>query len=141
MCAKKVELKTRPTDQDVTTFLAGLEENRRAECETLITLMQQETGAPPTLWGSIVGFGEYHYRYASGREGDWFLTGFAVRKNALTLYIMAGFEQYDNLMQTLGRYTTGKSCLYLKRLSDVDLEVVRELVRQSVAHLRASNPM
>lgn len=88
----------------------------------------------------MVGFGDYHYRYASGREGDWFLTGFASRKNALTVYITAGFEQYAPLMQKLGRYTTGKSCLYLKRLSDVDLEVVRELVRQSVAHMRANYP-
>lgn len=88
----------------------------------------------------MVGFGSYHYRYASGREGDWFLTGFSPRRQALTIYIMAGFSRYDRLMQKLGRHTTGRSCLYIKRLSDVDLAVLEELIRGSVAHLRRSHP-
>lgn len=92
------------------------------------------------MWGdSMIGFGSYHYKYASGREGEWFLVGFAPRKQNLTLYIMAGFEQYDALMARLGKHSTGKSCLYIKRLADIDQAVLRELVSQSVAHMRATN--
>ena len=99
--------------------------------------MQRVTGEPPTMWGdSIVGFGSYHYVYDSGREGDWFLTGFSPRKRNLSLYIMAGFSDYDELMERLGKHKTGKSCLYVNRLSDIDLDVLEALVRQSVAHMR-----
>jgi hypothetical protein len=92
------------------------------------------------MWGdSIVGFGSYHYRYASGREGDWFVTGFSPRKQNLTLYIMAGFDNYDHLLQNLGKHKTGKSCLYIKRLEDVDLDTLRELVSQSVQHMNETN--
>jgi hypothetical protein len=92
------------------------------------------------MWGdSIVGFGRYHYHYASGREGDWFLTGFSPRAQNLTLYIMSGFSRYDDLMSKLGKHTNGKSCLYLKRLADIDLEVLSELIKQSVAHMSATN--
>jgi len=88
---------------------------------------------------SIVGFGHYHYRYESGREGDWFLTGFSPRKQSLTLYIMSGFRGYPSLMKRLGKYTTGRSCLYLRRLQDVDLEVLTDLIESSVEHLRRTN--
>lgn len=92
------------------------------------------------MWGdSIVGFGHYHYKYASGREGDWMLTGFAPRKRNLTLYIMSGFEEYDDLMQKLGKHSTGKSCLYINKLEDIDLDVLRELVGRSVQHMRETN--
>lgn len=92
------------------------------------------------MGGSIVGFGSYHYKYASGREGDAPITGFSPRKQALTLYIMGGFEQYDDLLAKLGKHTTGSSCLYVKRLSDVDLDVLRELVTKSVDHMKQMYP-
>ncbi len=92
------------------------------------------------MWGdSIVGFGNYHYRYASGREGEWFLTGFSPRKQNLTLYIISGFDGYSSLLENLGKYTTGVSCLYIKKLEDVDLKTLRELVRQSVDHMSKQN--
>ncbi len=134
------DLKTRPTDEDVQSFLDAVEpESKRQDCQVLLELMQEVTGEPAKMWGpSIVGFGSYHYRYASGREGDWFLTGFAPRKQNLTLYIMAGFEGYEALMAKLGKHSTGKSCLYVKRLEDVDAGVLRELVAESVEHMRAT---
>ncbi|NLD71450.1 MAG: DUF1801 domain-containing protein [Chloroflexi bacterium] len=93
------------------------------------------------MWGdSIVGFGTYHYRYASGREGDWPLTGLAARKQAITLYITSGFEQYEELLVRLGKVKTGVSCLYIQRLSDVDPDALRALVRRSVEHMRTTNP-
>ena len=135
------ELKTRPTDDDVAAFINNIaDEQKRQDSQAILALMQDVTGAEPQMWGdSIVGFGSYHYKYASGREGDWFLTGFAPRKQNLTLYIMAGFEQYDTLLARLGKHKTGKSCLYLKRLADVDPNTLRELVQQSVAHMMATN--
>ena len=133
------ELKTRPTDASVNAFLdAVADEARRRDCFTVVDIMRQATGAEPVMWGpSIVGFGAYHYRYESGREADWCLTGFSPRQKALTLYIMAGFDRYVELLGRLGKYTTGKSCLYVKRLSDIDLNVLRELVTASVQHMRA----
>jgi len=132
------ELKTKRTQASVSAFLDAVEnEQRRADCRTVLNLMRAVTGEEPKMWGpSMVGFGSYHYKYASGREGDWFVTGFSPRKQDLTLYIMAGFDRYDELMAKLGKYKTGKSCLYLKRLSDVDLGVLRELVTASVEAMR-----
>jgi hypothetical protein len=92
------------------------------------------------MWGSsIVGFGHYHYKYQSGREGEFFLTGFSPRKQNLTLYITSGFDQYGELMQALGKYKTGKSCLYIKSMADISLPVLTDLIERSVAHMRASN--
>lgn len=89
------------------------------------------------MWGDgIVGFGSYHYKYASGREGDWFLTGFAARKQSLTLYIMAGFDQYNHLMEQLGKYKTGKSCLYINKLADINEDVLKTLIEESIAYLK-----
>lgn len=135
------ELKTQPNDRDVVEFLYTLDDARRREdCFALLALMRDVTGSEPQMWGdNIVGFGRYRYTYASGRTGEWFLTGFSPRKQNLTLYIMAGFDQYDELMQKLGKHTTGKSCLYIKRLADVDLSVLRELVRRSAQHIAATN--
>ena len=135
------ELKTKENDQSVETFLSSIEDaQKQQDCRTLIAIMQEATGAAPRMWGeSIVGFGHYHYKYASGREGDWFLTGFAPRKQNLTLYIMAGFDNYEALLSKLGKHSTGKSCLYVKRLADVDMLVLTELVVESVAHMKASN--
>lgn len=134
--------KTMPTDVPVTDFLdAVADEQKRADCYELVDLMREVTGAEPVMWGpSIVGFGSYHYTYASGREGDWMISGFAPRKRELTLYIMAGFEGYGALMERLGKHRTGKSCLYIKRLDDVDRDVLRELIAASVAHMRAEHP-
>ena len=135
------ELKTKPNDQDVEAFLNGVEdEDKRQACFTVLKIMQDVTGADPKMWGdSIVGFGTYRYKYASGREGEWMLTGFAPRKRNLTLYIMSGFDEYDALLADLGKYSTGKSCLYIKKIEDVDLDVLRELVDQSVKHMIESN--
>lgn len=135
------ELKTQPNDMSVEEFLNGVaDERKRLDCFTLLEMMKAVTGQEPRMWGdSIVGFGTYHYQYASGREGDWFVTGFSPRKQNLTLYIMAGFDRYDELLQQLGKHTTGKSCLYVKRLGDVDLAVLRELVQLSVDHMVDTN--
>lgn len=133
------EAKTVPTGASVDEFLAAVEdEGRRRDCEVLRGLMREITGEEPQMWGpSIIGFGSYRYRYASGREGDWPLAGFSPRKRDLTVYVMAGFSQYEELMERLGKHRTGKSCLYLKRLDDVDLDVLRELVSRSVEHVAA----
>ncbi|MCI0398480.1 MAG: DUF1801 domain-containing protein [Chloroflexi bacterium] len=135
------ELKTRQTDQSVEAFLNGIaDEKKRQDCFTLLELMKRVTEAEPKMWGdSIVGFGSYHYKYASGREGDSFLAGFSPRKQNLTLYIMAGFDGYGALLSRLGKYTTGKACLYVKRLDDVNLDVLAELVRQSAGHVAETN--
>jgi hypothetical protein len=134
------ELKTQPTGESVHAFLNQVEdEKKRQACFTILELMEDVTGAEPQMWGpSIVGFGSYHYKYASGREGDWFLTGFSPRKRDITLYIMSGFEQYQPLLDRLGKFKTGKSCLYVNKLEDIDMGALRELVEQSVAHV-ASN--
>lgn len=130
-------LKTRPSDADVDTFLAGLDENRRADSRRLVELMQRASGEPPRLWGAnMIGFGSYHYVYDSGREGDWFLCGFSPRKKEFSLYVMAGFDEFDALMQRLGKHRTGKSCLYVRKLDDIDMEVLEELLTRSVDSMR-----
>lgn len=133
----KDELKTKPTTASVSAFLGAIEDpERRADCKALARLMRRATGKTPKMWGpSIVGYGSFHYRYASGREGDWMLTGFAPRKRDLTVYVMSGFPRHAALMKKLGTFKTGKSCLYLKRLADVDQGVLEELVRASAEHV------
>jgi len=135
------ELKTRKNDQDVNAFLASIEDQKKQQdSQVLLNLLQEATGEEPVMWGdSIIGFGEYHYKYASGREGDWFLAGFSPRKQDLTVYIMAGFEAYHGLLAKLGKYKTGKSCLYIKRLEEIDQDVLKELVRQSAEHVARTN--
>jgi hypothetical protein len=131
------ELKTQPNDGSVEAFLESVENQRRREdAFTVLGLMKRVTGEEPVMWGpSIIGFGTYHYKYESGREGDWFVAGFSPRKQSLTLYIMSGFSKHDELMGKLGKYKTGKSCLYINRLDDVDMKVLEELVRSSVEHV------
>jgi len=133
--------KTQPTDQDVELFLDSIvDAQQRQDSHTIAEIMREITGAAPRMWGdSIVGFGSYHYRYASGREGDWPLTGFSPRKQNLTLYLSYGFEQHSELLERLGKYKVGKACLYLKRLGGVDLTALREIIRQSVEHLAHAN--
>lgn len=131
-------LKTARTTASVNRFLGTVTDpDRRADCLTVLKIMKRVTRADPAMWGtSIVGFGSYHYCYASGREGDWPLTGFSPRKQALTIYIMAGFTRYPQIMKKLGKHSTGSSCLYIKRLEDVDLAVLEELIRESVRHIK-----
>ena len=135
------ELKTKPTKQSVQKFLNAIsDEQRRKDCKKIATIMREVTGERPTMWGtSIVGFGTYHYEYASGREGDWPVIAFAPRKRDLTLYLTSDFSKYKQLMRKLGKHTTGKSCLYIKRLDDVDIDVLTELIEQSVKHVSKSN--
>ena len=132
--AKSTELKTKLNDASVTNFLNRVDdEQKRKDSFEIMKMMKRVTKAEPKMWGtSIVGFGSYHYKGASGREGDWMLIGFSPRKQNLTLYIMPGFERYPELMKKLGKHTTGKSCLYIKRLSDVDTDVLKELMAESV---------
>ncbi|MTI21002.1 DUF1801 domain-containing protein [Fulvivirga sp. RKSG066] len=131
------ELKTKINDSSVTDFLNSVEdEGKREDSYRVLEIMKEITGEEPKMWGtSIVGFGSYHYKYESGREGDWFVAGFSPRKQAITLYIMSGFSKYDELMSKLGKYKTGKSCLYIKKLSDVDEEVLKELITTSVNYI------
>ncbi len=135
------ELKTKPNDGSVSVFLQAIEDDRKREdCFKVLEIMQEASGEPPIMWGdSIIGFGRYKYRYASGREGDWPLTGFSPRKRDLTLYIMPGFDRYEDLLSSLGKHKLGKSCLYIKKLEDIDLKVLSELIRQSVSHMRSSS--
>lgn len=124
--------KTVATNASVAKFLDAVEPARRREdAQVLLSLFEQETGESPVLWGtSIVGFGEYHYRYESGREGDSMKTGFSPRKSSLVLYIMPGFDALSELQSALGKYRTGKSCLYINKLADVDLPTLRKIVKQ-----------
>ncbi len=135
------ELKTKRNDGSVKAFLNSVTDpKKRQDSFAVLELMQQVTGEEPVMWGdSIIGFGSYHYSSKSGREGDWFLTGFSPRAQNLTLYIMSGFDQYDELMSKLGKYKTGKACLYVKNFEDVDSDVLRELVRLSVEFIARSN--
>lgn len=137
------ELKTKLNDASVHDFLSAIEdENRRKDCFQVMKIMEEVTGEPARMWGaSIVGFGMYHYVGASGREGDWLVTGFSPRKNALTLYVLAGFDRYGELMSKLGKYKTGRSCLYVNRLSDIDLEVLKVLIHSSFTRMTANNPV
>jgi Domain of unknown function (DU1801) len=132
------ELKTKPTQASVKEFFNQIpEKERRDDCIALAKMMEEITGDKPKMWGpSIVGFGTYHYKYESGREGDWPKTGFSPRKNNLTLYIMMGFGNQPELMQQLGKHSTSKSCLYIKRLSDIHIPTLKKLIKSSVKELK-----
>lgn len=134
--------KTKPTEQDVVKYLESIEDpQRRSDSLAMDRIMREISGELPQMWvPSLVGYGRYHYRYDSGREGDWMATGFSPRKNALTLYIMSGFSNYDALMENLGKYKTGKSCLYVKKLEDVHLPTLKKLIAQSLKHIRERYP-
>ncbi|MEM6348393.1 MAG: DUF1801 domain-containing protein [Bacteroidota bacterium] len=136
------KLKTAPNDLSVTEFLDSIEdEQKRTDSYTLLAKMERISGVKPIMWGSsIVGFGRYQYKYKSGREGEWFMTGFSPRKNALTLYLMGGLDQQADLLEKLGKYKTGKGCLYIKRLSDVEDSVLEEMISLGVSKLKAQYP-
>ena len=130
--------KTKPGKLSVRSFLAGIDDKaRRADCRAVAAMMRKATGQRARMWGgNMVGFGKYRYRYASGREGEWFMTGFAPRSHALTIYVMDGFSAYGALMNKLGKFSTGKSCLYVKSLDDIDRNVLEQLLTRSVRNMR-----
>ena len=132
------ELKTKPNAKSVDKFISDIaDEKAREDCLVLRDVMQQITKTEPKMWGdSIVGFGQYRYNYPTGTEGSWFVTGFSPRKQNLTLYIMAGFDGYSELLQKLGKHKTGKSCLYIKTIDDVHMPTLKKLIQQSVASVR-----
>ena len=129
-----VELKTRLNDASVTDFINNIkDEEKRTDSFEILKLMQQATGQEPKMWGtSIIGFGNIHLKYASGRELDWFITGFSPRKQNLTLYVMGGFNPHTDLLKKLGKHKTGVGCLYINKLKDVDDKVLKELIKLSV---------
>ena len=132
------ENKTQATGASVTAFINSIDDKqKRADVRKVAAMMRKATGKRAKMWGpSIVGYGTYHYKYASGREGDFLMTGFSPRKQALSVYIMPGFAHFETLMNKLGKYKTGKSCLYIKRLSDVDEKILEQLIIRSVKHMR-----
>ncbi len=131
-----MENKTQPTNASVETFLANVTDpQKRQDCFQLLGLMKRMTGESPIMWGSsIIGFGIYHYKYATGREGDSPRVAFSPRKQNLTIYILPGFEDYKTLLPKLGKHKTGKSCLYLNHLADVDEEILGEMIKASYEH-------
>jgi len=132
------ELKTKPTNASVEKFLNQIpDETRREDCFKVAEMMEEITGCKPKMWGpSIVGFDTYHYKYASGQEGDWPIAAFSPRKQDLTLYILPGFQESKELMDALGKHRTGRSCLYIKRLSDIHVPTLKKLIRQSVKRMK-----
>ncbi|QQA43735.1 DUF1801 domain-containing protein [Pelagovum pacificum] len=137
------ENKTQPTGSDVTAFLEAVENPvRRADGLALDALFRDVTGYGPRMWGpTIVGYGRYHYRYDSGREGDFLATGFSPRKANLSIYIMPGYQDYGTILARLGKHKLGKSCLYVNRLSDIDTDVLSELIRAGLRDLDARWPV
>jgi len=135
------ELKTKLNDASVDQFIRSIQDERtRADCFQIVEIMKKVTKAEPKMWGtSIVGFGNYHHKYESGREGDWFITGFSPRKQNLTFYVMGGFQGHPELMEKLGKHTTGKGCLYIKKLADVDTKVLKALVTKTVKQAQDHN--
>jgi Domain of unknown function (DU1801) len=132
------ELKTKVNEASVEEFLSNIpDEKKRKDAFEVLELMQTIMKQPPKMWGTnIVGFGSYKYKYESGREGEWFLTGFSPRKQDLTLYINGGFEDHDDLIQQLGKYKTGKVCLYVKKLEDIKLPVLKKLIKASIKEVK-----
>ncbi|NNF15305.1 MAG: DUF1801 domain-containing protein [Gammaproteobacteria bacterium] len=134
--------KTKANKQSVAAFLNGVEnDKRRSDAKKIARLMKTVTGYKPRMWGSsIVGYGQYHYKYDSGREGDFMRVGFSPRKQNLVLYIISGFKEHDSLMKKLGKHKTGKSCLYINKLEDIDLSVLEKLIRKSMVYMDKKYP-
>jgi hypothetical protein len=133
------EPKTRPTAESVEKFVNRIaDEQRRKDCFRVLEIMKAVTKVEPAMWGtSIVGFGRHNYKYESGTKGEWFLCGFSPRKQDLTLYLMSGLERYSELLKKLGKHKTGRACLYIKKLDDVDLPTLKTLIKESVADIQA----
>lgn len=132
------ENKTRPNNKSVSAFLDSIEgEEKRKDSHTLLRLFKSITHEPAIMWGeSIIGFGSYHYKYDSGREGDMCITGFSPRKSNFSIYILSGFSNYPELLKRLGPHKTGKVCLYIKRLSNIDMDVLSQLIESSYLHYK-----
>lgn len=132
------ELKTQQTDASVEDFLNKVEdEKKRKDSFEILELIRKVTGEEPKMWGpGIVGFGTYRLKYPNGREIDWMLTGFSPRKQNLTIYIMTGFDHYEEMLQNLGKFKTGKSCLYIKKIEDINKEILERMIRAAVEFLR-----
>lgn len=132
------ELKTKLNDDSVKDFLNAVEdEQKREDSFKLLKMMEEISGEPAKMWGdAIVGFGTYHYVYASGREGDWMLTGFSPRKANISLYLMAGFDQLGDELSTLGKHKSSKGCLYVKKLSDIDEKVLCKMIKKSIGIMK-----
>jgi len=132
------ENKTKKTNASVTDFLKSIDNPQmRADAKKVASIMRRVTGKRAKMWGSsIVGYGTYHYKYDSGREGEFMITGYSPRKQALSVYIIPGFSKFGTLMKKLGKYKTGRSCLYIRRLSDVDENVLEKLIEGSVKQMR-----
>lgn len=131
------ELKTKVNDASVDKFIQSFPEDRQKDCYAILEMMKKATTQEPKMWGtSIIGFGDYHYKYESGREGDFFITGFSPRKQNLTLYINSGFGEYGSLLEKLGKHSTSKACLYIKKLDDVDKKVLKDILTKSVKAMK-----
>ena len=132
------ELKTKPNDASVLGFLATIQdEKKRDDCHEIMNMMEEVSGEQPKMWGkSIIGYGTYHYKYASGREGDWMRIAFAPRKQNLTLYLLSGVESHPELLEKIGKYKNGKSCFYINKLDDVDRDILKKLMKASLDHLK-----
>ena len=136
------ENKTKETKVSVEKFIDTVkDEKKRNDCFIISNMMKKITGEDPKMWGpSIVGFGKYHYKYESGREGEFFITGFSPRKSNLTLYIMSGFKKYESLLTKLGKYKNSGSCIYLKTLDDINLKILETMISDSVKYLKKKYP-
>ncbi|MAO65938.1 MAG: hypothetical protein CL666_13165 [Balneola sp.] len=132
------ELKTQKNDSSVEDYLNAIDDDqRKKDCISIHKMMQDATGKPGSMWGdSIVGYGSYHYIYKSGREGDWMLVGFSNRKKSISLYLMSGFSNYDDLLDKLGKHKTGKSCLYINNLADIEEDILKKMIALSVEYMR-----
>ena len=136
------EAKTRPTDASVDAYIDAISDTtRQSDCRALVAMLTRITGKPPVMWGpSIVGFDKYHYKYASGREGESCLLGFSSRKSALTIYVTSGFEGTESILAELGKYKTAKACLYVKKLSDIDLDALERLLNHAASEMKRRYP-
>ena len=131
-------LKTQPNKKSPKEFIQAVDnEKRRKDALEMLKTMEVITGEKPVMWGdSIIGYGNYHYKYESGREGDWFLVGFSPRKQNLVLYLMDGVQRYSELLEKLGKHKTSKACLYINKLEDVEMDILKKLIRESVQHMK-----
>jgi Domain of unknown function (DU1801) len=136
------EIKTKQNDASVSDFLESIpKEQVRNDCQTIVQIMQNASNSSAKMWGTgIIGFGTYHYQYASGREADWMRIGFSPRKENIVLYVAGGFEEYEKLLTQLGKHSVGKSCLYIKKLIDVDLPTLEKLIQGSINHMNTKYP-
>ena len=135
------ELKTKPTQKSVTTYINDLNRSQKRDARRLLAIFKEVTNTKPVLWGDIVGFGQYHYIYDSGREGDCFATGFAMRKGGPTVYIMPGYGEYGDILKRIGPHKLGKSCLYLTRVDDTDENALKKLIRTGLRDLKKAYPV